>query len=198
MLVTRKESGERSVGAKEGGYHRGVVGRRVGRSAPGRVDNLGRHGPGIGVGRRERFGEESRDRPLVRRDERQHGLLQRFVKAGRLVSQPQKQLARGVGIVQGAVGPWLRETHLQSEHRKAVARRRRQEDARHVQRVEDLSRGVPQARRRQEVDVEPGAVPDRLAAVQEVGQLAKGGLGACRAPELLLLDAGEPQHYLGD
>jgi len=38
-----------------------------------------------------------------------------------------------------------------------------------------------EARRSQEFDIEPGAMPNRLAPPEEVGKLAKGRLGAGRA-----------------
>ena len=63
------------------------------------------------------------------------------------------------------MGSGLRETHLHGEQREAVARCGRQQDASDIERVEDLSRRIPQARSGEEVDIKPGAVPDRLATV---------------------------------
>ncbi len=104
-----------------------------------------------------------------------------MVEGHRLLAEPQQQLARRVGVVQGTVGSGLDEPHLGREQREAVTSGSRQQDPGDVQGVEDLLGFVPQAGRFQELDVEPGAVADRLASAEEVGKPAEGIVRVGRA-----------------
>ena len=58
-------------------------------------------------------------------------------------------------------------------------------------------RRVPQSGRGQEVDVETGAMTDRLPAAEKLGELPQRLVGTGRAAELLLLDAGQTKNRLG-
>ncbi len=91
----------------------------------------------------------------------------------------------------------LNEPHLQGQQRQAVASRAGQQDAGNVQRVEDLLRLVPQARRLEKLDVQPRPMPDRLPSSKEVGQAAERRLRGGRAAQLLLLDPGQAEHGIG-
>ena len=86
----------------------------------------------------------------------------------------------------------LREAELGREKWKAVAGGRRHQDARHVQRVEDVGFGIPQPRCAQELQVEASPVADRLAAADEIDQLGHRGLGGGGALEVGLRDPGQP------
>ena len=90
--------------------------------------------------------------------------------------------------------PRLVEPHLRRQQGEAVASRPREQDAREIEGVQDLLRFVPQPRRVEKLDVEPGAMADWLPSADELGQPAQGGLRAGRSPQLLLLDPGEAQH----
>ena len=90
--------------------------------------------------------------------------------------------------------PRLVEPHLRRQQGEAVASRPREQDAREIEGVQDLLRFVPQPRRVEKLDVEPGAMADWLPSAEELGQPAQGGLRAGRSPQLLLLDPCEAQH----
>jgi hypothetical protein len=148
--------------------------------------------------RNRRVREEPCDRPFVGRDQSEHGFLQGLVERRRLITQPKQQLARRIRVVQSAMGSRLIEAQLHRQERKTVAGGGRQKDASHIKGVEDLGRAIPEASRGQEVHVEPGPVPYRLAAVKEVGQLAQGGLcGRCPA-KLLWPDPSQAEDHLRD
>ncbi len=197
VLISGQQAGQRSIRAEQSHQEARVVRGGRGRLAAGRLDHLVGGRAGIWIGRGQRLGEEAGDRPVVGRDQGQHRLLERLIENRGFLPQPEQQLPGRVGVVEGAVWSRLVETHLRGKQRKAVAGRRGQEDAGHVQGVEDLRLRGPEAGRRQEVDVEPSAVPDRLAAAQEIGQLAQCRLGGGGAPELLGFDAGQPKHGFG-
>src|ERR1700694_3523122 len=145
----------------------------------------------VGVGRCKRFSKESSNGPLVGRDQRQHRFLQALVVCRRLFSQAQQQLAGRIRVVEGAVWPGLRKTHLDRKQREAVAGCGRQHDACDVQCVEDLLGRGPEAGRGQEVDVQTRSVANRLTTAKKFRQLAQRVLRACCTAELLRLDAGE-------
>ena len=198
MLVAGQEAGQRTFGSKEGGDRSRILGRRRSGAAPAGSFHAHRGQRfGVRAGRGQRVGEEARHRPLVWRHQRQHRLLQAFVEPPRLLAKAEQELPRCIRVVQGAVRPGLVETHLGRQEGQAVAGRRGQQDAGDVQCVEDLLRGVPQPGRIEEVDVQPGAMPNRLAAADELGQPAQGRLGAGRAAQLLLPDARQAQDRVG-
>jgi len=96
------------------------------------------------------------------------------------------------------VRPGLGEPKLNGKERQAVACGSREQNARDVERVEDLNCGIPQSGGGQEVDVKASAMPDRLTAAQKRGELAKGRFGAGRSSKLLLPDACQPQDGFGN
>jgi len=151
----------------------------------------------VRVGRGKSIGKKPCYRPFVGRDQRQQRLLQTVLEGGCLFPQSQQELARGVGVIERAVRSRLRKTQLDREQRQAVARRSRKKDAGNVEGVEDLLGRVPEAGRGQEVDIEAGAVPDRLPPTYEIGELAQRGVGARRAAKLLLPDPGQSKDRLG-
>ena len=195
VLVTRQQVGKRPLRPEQPGEGGRIVGGLLRRSTSsgGVQPDRGRR-LRVGVRRGQRIGEEAGDGPLVGGHEGEHGFLQAFVERGRLLPQSEEELARRVGVVQGPVRPGLGEAHLGREQGQAVAHRRGQEDPRDVERVQDLQGGIPQTGGLQELDVKAGSVADRLAAAQEIGQVAKGCARAGGSPQLVLFDPGQTQH----
>ena len=199
VLVAGQLAGERPLRAEQTRQRGRVLGRHLGREAT--ADGLDSHSGRrllVRVGRCQGLGEEPCRRPWVRRDQREHRLLEAFVQPHGLVAQAEEELARGVGVVERPVRTRLAEPHLGREQGEAVADGSRQEDPGDVQGVEDLLGGVPQAGRLEELDVQPGAVTYRLAAPQELAQLPEGLLGRGGATQLFLLDAGQAEDGVGD
>jgi hypothetical protein len=196
--------GDRQGSARIQKGHQGV-GVVVGSRAFRPLDGLRqRRVSGMGADRRQvhrlrqRLGEEARDRPPVRRHQREHRLLQGLVQAGRQVPQLQEQLAGRVGVVERPVRPRLLEPQLAGKGGEAMAVDPREQDARDVKRVQDLPAFGPEPGRGQEVDVEPCAVADRLTAVEKRGELLESSLRGRRLGQLLAVDAGQPEHGVGD
>ncbi len=193
VLVARQSRCQSAFGCEHGGDLVRIVRRRC-RPGPRR----GR--PSIGdlrsgrlrIRRRQGIREEARERPTVRRDQGQHGLLEPLVEGCRILAKPQQELPGGVRVVKRAMRARLREPELDRKQRQALAGSRRHQDACHVQRVEDVRLGVPQPRCSQELQVKTSPMADRLAPADEIDQLGHRGLGSGRALEVGLRDSREP------
>src|SRR5712692_452685 len=95
------------------------------------------------------------------------------------------------------MGPRLREAEICRQQRQAVTGSRRHQDASEVQRVEDLGCLIPVAGGCEKVDVEAGAMANRLAAAQEFSQLRQSRLLRAGSPQFLGLDSRQPKDRLG-
>jgi hypothetical protein len=92
------------------------------------------------------------------------------------------------------VRPRLLEAQVSRQQGQAVAGRLGQQDAGDVEGVDQLAARLPEPGGGQEVDVQRGAVADRLAPLQETRQRLEGGARRRRVAQVVAADAGQPRH----